>query len=296
MLVVLLAGVGVGVVAVLPGLAAAIVGELVFGAAAAAAVTTAVALRRVWVGRADDDTADYPQFAGPPAVLTGRGAGLDTTPGDAIATVEHGASALGALHLHGWAADSDPHTPRTVTARVDADTLDLQHRRGGPADAADPGDVLPDVVLRLVDQRGHPTVGAHVHRHGDLEDWTVPVDGHVLRFRVDPRRRPTRRTLLDTTTRAASCSARAFRVRIVRPTRRLTFDPPDGLSPAAMLLCLWLVHLLDAHARAHTHWPAVDDDWTTVDDDFPLAIGPGGFGDPRPAPLNGGSGGAGMGS
>ena len=125
MLAVLLAMLGVGMLAVLPGLAAAMIEEVVFGAAAAAAVTTAVALRRAWVGRADDDTADYPQFDGQPAVLTGRGTGLHTTTDDAIATVEHGASALAPCICTGG--------PRTPTPTPRAPSPPGSTRGPGPA-------------------------------------------------------------------------------------------------------------------------------------------------------------------
>ena len=193
--------------------------------------------------------------------------------------------------------------------------LRLEHRRGDLSDldppvegrgaevagtpedlGAPPGQEVPAVVVRLVDDRGHPVGGAHAYRHGDLDDWVIPADPQTLRLRVQRtheltyRHRPTRRTFIDTTTTTSAYLARTRR----RP-KRWEFTAPTDLEPDTVLLCLWLVHLLDIHTLLGQAWEPPGPSWTPVTDEFPHWVGPGGFGDSRPTTNSGGYGGGGTG-
>lgn len=119
----------------------------------------------------------------------------------------------------------------------------------------------------------------------------MPTTTRTLRLRarrtheLTYRHRPTRRTFLDSTT------AHAYLARTRRRPKRWEFTAPDDLEPEAVLLCLWLVHLLDIHALLGQAWEPPGPAWTPVTDEFPSWVGPGGFGDSRPTSGTGAVGG-----
>lgn len=283
-----------GVVAVLAldGLAAGLAGEGLFGLALAGLLVTGGLLRGARRGRADDDV--VAPTPGVPTLLDGVGAGPSGPTSDPIATVTQGSTPLGALFARGSLLDRAGDPDATVVARVGDRRLFLEQRQGSPEDGdggadGDDGDGghVPDLVLRLADDEGRAHAGAHAHRRGAQEDWTVPDGDHVLRFRSCTGRRPRRRTLVDLARGTAHPMRRWTRSR----HRYVRFDAPPDLSPAAAVLCVWLGHLLDVRARLpHETWAAPSPEWTLVPDDFPVSIGVGGFGDMRRNVSSGGGG------
>lgn len=280
---------GAAVASAVSGLAATLGAEAGLGTAAAFTIATGVQLRRAHRGRADDDVETYTHGVDHQLAATGT-----VAPGP-IATVTRTTSTEPVATLHREALQApEPVDLHTITALVDGRELRLEHRRGSIEDldsAEGPDAEVPDLVVRWIDHDGHAVAGAH-RQHLPREQvhrWTVPAAQLTLHFDVptDPRRRPTRRTLLDSTGRAFLLT---HDVRRRLPI--LQFAAPPELEAPAVVLCLWLAHLLDAHAAAREPWRAPRD-WAVVVDDFPSYVGPGGFGRDFQLHAPGGFGGGG---
>ncbi|MCD2191320.1 hypothetical protein [Actinomycetospora soli] len=207
------------------------------------------------------------------------------------------------LQLRETAADGQERAGRVLLLEHrtgTTDDLDTDPDRDGeegravvPAEL--PGEV-PAVVLRLFDRdQGRPVAGAHAYRRLDLDDWVVPTATHTLWLRaartrrLTPRGRPTRRTFVDDDDDNAG-----YVVRSRRRPKRWEFTAPPDLDIDAVLLCLWLVHLLDVHTLLGRGWEPDGPEWRPVEETFPARVGPGGFGDvhlPPSAHPGGGGGG-----
>lgn len=265
---------------VVPGLAGTLGGEAGFGLAADFGVAAGAQLRRAYRRRADDDAETYADGISHELAATGT-----VSPGPiAIVTRDGGTDQVAVLHREALTPQAGSAID-TITARVGAKRLRLQHRLGTGEDLdSNPSDAdeqePPDLVVRWVDDDG--TTVADAHRVGDR--WTSHAAGITLLLEVpdDRRRRPSRRTFRDPTGRAFLLT---YETRRRLPVVRLA-APPE-LEPAEVVLCLWLGQLLDAHGNAGEQWQAATTEWRLVDDDFPTSVGPGGFG--RAFSLLGGS-------
>ena len=315
-----LAAVGATTVAVAAdGVGATVGSEALFGVALALLITAGVWWQRARCDRPDVSLSDVSPGAryasGPNAVLLGLGRRWPDNEKEALAEVRLTGRVLAVLYRAESSADLGraARVHDTVVARpalAESGTgdlgsaggarLSLEHRQGVDTDLdpspdnadADHVREVPAVVLRLVGEDGRPVAGAHAYRRSNLDDWVVPTATHTLRLRAARtsgpryRARPTRRTFLDT-------NRRPYLARTRRRPKRWELTAPVDLEPYAVLLCLWLVHLLDVHVLLGQTWAAPTTSWTAVSDDFPTWVGPGGFGDSRPITTGGGAYGGG---
>lgn len=262
------------------GLGAVLGAETGFGLAAGFTVATGTALRQAWRGRADDDPGSYAD--GVPVELIATRAHPDAT----IAKLTAEGDTLAELHLETLHPEDGPADGiDTVTARVAGKLLRLQHRHPaatGTTDGPAPGNV--DLEVRWVDDDEQPAAVAARISGPEGDRWSVTGRNVTVTWTL-PRgtgRRPTRRVLTDTTR-----EERVFLLvhRRQRTGPRARFTSPPELETAELLLCVWLCHLLDAHAAGHETWPRPGPQWTVVPDDFPpYRVGPAGLGSTQMLP------------
>lgn len=280
---------GAGALLLGHGLVATLTAEAGFGVAAGFTVAAGIGLGSAWRGRADDDPGHVSDGVTFRLVPTGtmRGAPIATLTG-----VDD--SPVAALHLETLhPAGSPVYGIDTVTAELGGRVLQLEHRR--PPAPTNRADLAVDLELRRVDQAGTNVAAAHRIPADDGGRWSVTGRHVTLSWCVPGgrSRRPARRFLVD--------ADRSERVFLLEHTHRhrlpqVHFSAPTELDPAEVLLCMWLAHLLDAHARGREGWvlPEPDGHWSLVPDDFPsYSVGPGGFG--RISNMPGGSVGGGYG-
>lgn len=260
------------------GLGATLGAEAGFGLAAGFTVAAGSGLRQVWRGRADHDPGVYTDGVQVDLVATGAIgeaaiAKLTAADGTTLAELH-----LETLHPAGGPVDGLD----TVTARVAGRVLRLQHRRPtAPPDddhRARAASDAADLEVRWVDAHDRAmAVAARTPAPGG-DRWGVAGRRAAIAWTVPavPGRRPARRVLVD-----EEQPGRVFQ--LVHPHRRrgprVRFGAPPELDTAEVLLCVWLCHLLDAHAAAREPWPPAGPDWALVPDDFPsYRVGPAGLG------------------